>query len=394
MSLSTQQSAGLGEHSPSLALHRSIDLLMGDVDSLTDRTQTVQNKSMWAYERVPREAVRASVQMNLETVRDFLLGSARLGERDFKSLESRMAQRVGQGVPIQDMIQGARTSIRIIDDRLTEIASAQGVTAGELLDATRLLWDLGDGLSAHLADLHQRTRIDDAVRESHRRSEFVRALLADELNGTDRLVRISAYGLDPDACYYAIKAYPADGASTEDLRRELETVRSGALSSVIGVNGDACFGVVPSLPEISTASSVAAGPSMILDEISKSFDIAVRIFAWMERRSETGLRQLDDVSWRLATEREVLIGELLRDRYLTPLDAHGDFGQLVKDSLAAYLQHDKHIANAARSLIVHPNTLRYRLAKYQEITGVDLESVPAIIELAWALESSRGAKRL
>lgn len=387
---SLQKNENPVERALSSAFRRSVDELIRDVETLTDRTQSVQNKDMPAYGGVPRTALRASVKMNLEAVRDALLGAGKLGERDLKSLESRMAQRVGQGVPIQDMIQGSRTSMSIIHDRFIEIATSHGVLADELLDASRRLWALGDALSSHIAIVHQRSRVDDAVRESHLRSEFLRDLLADALHDGDRGVRVSAYGLDPDASYYAVKARPAPGASLEDLRRELSRVRYDTLSAVVGVVGETCIGVLPGLPSISPGKVLAVGPQVRLDSISTSFDVAVRVFAWMDRRGEVGIRQLADVSWRLVVDREPLVDGLLRDRYLAPLAAHGDFGELLKESLIAYLEHDKHIADAAKSLVVHPNTLRYRLTKYQEIAGVDLESLDTLFELSWVLEACRG----
>ena len=41
---------------------------------------------------------------------------------------------------------------------------------------------------------------------------------------------------------------------------------------------------------------------------------------------------------------------------------------------------------AADALLVHSNTLRYRLEKYTSMTGADLTDTEAIIEVWWALE--------
>jgi DNA-binding PucR family transcriptional regulator len=44
---------------------------------------------------------------------------------------------------------------------------------------------------------------------------------------------------------------------------------------------------------------------------------------------------------------------------------------------------------AARELVVHPNTLRYRLKRVEELAGVDLRQTTDIVELWWALERRR-----
>lgn len=43
------------------------------------------------------------------------------------------------------------------------------------------------------------------------------------------------------------------------------------------------------------------------------------------------------------------------------------------------------IPAAARSIPVHVNTLRYRLRRFEELTGADLGDVDGLIEVSWAL---------
>jgi sugar diacid utilization regulator/putative methionine-R-sulfoxide reductase with GAF domain len=59
-------------------------------------------------------------------------------------------------------------------------------------------------------------------------------------------------------------------------------------------------------------------------------------------------------------------------------------------TLDAYLASDRHLEQAAGVLHVHPNTVRYRLAKVQEIFGVNLHDVDARFLLELALRA-RGA---
>lgn len=51
-----------------------------------------------------------------------------------------------------------------------------------------------------------------------------------------------------------------------------------------------------------------------------------------------------------------------------------------------YLAKHRRIQAAADALLIHSNTLRYRLEKYTSITGADLTDTEAIIEVWWALE--------
>ena len=51
-----------------------------------------------------------------------------------------------------------------------------------------------------------------------------------------------------------------------------------------------------------------------------------------------------------------------------------------------YLAKHRRISAAADALLIHSNTLRYRLEKYTSITGADLTDTEAVIEVWWALE--------
>ena len=45
--------------------------------------------------------------------------------------------------------------------------------------------------------------------------------------------------------------------------------------------------------------------------------------------------------------------------------------------------------DTARALHVHPNTLRHRLKRFEELTGASLRNATEVMELWWALERRR-----
>jgi len=61
-------------------------------------------------------------------------------------------------------------------------------------------------------------------------------------------------------------------------------------------------------------------------------------------------------------------------------------------TLSAFLSNDRHLERTAKALHVHVNTLRYRIAKIQDIAGVDLRDVDArfLLELALRVRTAIG----
>lgn len=58
---------------------------------------------------------------------------------------------------------------------------------------------------------------------------------------------------------------------------------------------------------------------------------------------------------------------------------------VLLDTLAAYVAHNRHLGRTARALLIHVNTLNYRLQKIQELTGLNFESGDDWLDLQTAL---------
>ena len=106
-------------------------------------------------------------------------------------------------------------------------------------------------------------------------------------------------------------------------------------------------------------------------------------------------------------------GFTLADDHLAALVAHGDEDALAElaarrlaplddetpasrtrlaETLRAWLDHQGEVARVAAELHVHPQTVRYRLARLRELFGEQLDDPAARFELALALRSPVSAR--
>ena len=104
-----------------------------------------------------------------------------------------------------------------------------------------------------------------------------------------------------------------------------------------------------------------------------------------------GLVPLADVSLHAAVLAHPNLTALLRARSLAPLEAEGDFGGELIATLEAWFAHGMRTDETAAALPVHPNTLRHRLRRVEELTGLSLGTTTARFELWWALTARRMA---
>ncbi|MGW2021112.1 PucR family transcriptional regulator [Streptomyces decoyicus] len=83
------------------------------------------------------------------------------------------------------------------------------------------------------------------------------------------------------------------------------------------------------------------------------------------------------------------VGEALVGLRLAPLAERGEDGAQLEEAAAAYLEQGLRLEAAARTLYVHPNTLRNRLRRFEEITGTSLRDPADLAEVWWALTHRR-----
>lgn len=146
-------------------------------------------------------------------------------------------------------------------------------------------------------------------------------------------------------------------------------------------------------PAIAPSSGLrlALGPAVPLDRMPESYAAALRIEHAAAAVGETDIVDLERLSWRTAVAAAPETTQLLRARWLTPLEEKGSCAEQLLEAVRAYLAHGLSIPRTAESIPAHAITLRYRLRRFTAITGADLKSADDIVELAWVLAASRGS---
>jgi len=111
-------------------------------------------------------------------------------------------------------------------------------------------------------------------------------------------------------------------------------------------------------------------------------ELAVR--AAVSSKSERIVRY-DDLDFETVLLNEVPLDRLRpkMDAWLAPLAEN----PLALEALQAYLRYDLDVGRTARSLSLHPNSVRYRLSRAEELIGARLKSPATIVALHVALFS-------
>ncbi|MEJ2863678.1 PucR family transcriptional regulator [Actinomycetospora flava] len=344
------------------------------------------------YERVPRADVQASVVQIVRDVCAVVRTGAVPAPPQIVQAEESSRARAKQGVPIHDIMHAFRFSMGAIRDALAAVAAEVGLDATDTVRLLTLAWSFSDAYTGNVVAVYRQSDIENALDQARRSQQFLLGLLDGTLEGADLTLAGTALLLDPAMPYRALRAQPAaadPGPLLHELQRQAARHPGVAVLAAIGAH---VAGVVPFRPDaVGDGTLITLGPAVPLDRLDRSFRTAQAVLTASTTLGLGGVRALEDLSWRVAATHAGEVNGLLRERYLAPLDDQGEFGRLVLEAVAVYLAEDRHVARAARALPVHPNTLRYRLRRFEELTGSSLDSTETIVEVSFALGVSARA---
>jgi PucR-like helix-turn-helix protein/diguanylate cyclase with GGDEF domain len=297
-------------------------------------------------------------------------------------------ERTEQGVPSAEQITGYRFVQRLLADAVVEQAETLGLDQKVITQTLRLLWEMTDAVTARLFVVQREAELEMARYDEVQRLEFLRGLLTGTTSPAELHSRASAYGLVFDHPYYAVRARPADPRDREALKRAIETSgRLHGLPAVAGVIEGEVAAVTPQRPELGgVAATAGLGGPASLEAAEHAYHSASRMLAVALQFGVTGAYGLDDLSLKVAVASEPELGSLLMRQYLDPLAAEGEFGELLEETLREFLANGQKILETSKRLGIHPNTLRYRLDRFEKLTGVSLDQPRAVVEVWWALE--------
>ncbi|MDO5669932.1 MAG: helix-turn-helix domain-containing protein [Corynebacterium sp.] len=368
-----------------------LDRLQKDDESLVDTTVAQLLDTIPGYGKVGPAPLAFSVRRNIALSIRIIRHGAEPTLDDVPEAHALANERLGQGVPLGSVLSGFRVSMIMILRRLIALAPEFDVPTDEVLECSTLLWSLADAFSTRATAVYRDREIARAVADSARRSEWIGNAVREGMEASELMWGAAMYNVPTDVPLRAVAAFStlATGAPAEPLlvawaeRSGLRLLTSVQSSIIVGILiGELREGAQQ---EAKQGMVIGLGQPELLSELHASFSSATLALRAAEQVGEEGLVDLENLSWRLAIHTCPEATDLLKRRYLDPLRGVGEFRTELLESVRAYLEHRMNIPAASRSIPVHVNTLRYRLRRFEELTGADLGDVQSVIEVAWVL---------
>jgi purine catabolism regulator len=123
-----------------------------------------------------------------------------------------------------------------------------------------------------------------------------------------------------------------------------------------------------------------------------SLTVARREAEWARARAGEAGRPLmmygNDPTQKWLTGESAELAALAADVIGSVVSYDATHASELVPSIRVWLEHDRNTERAARALHVHPNTLRYRVQRFEEISGRSLSSTASLTEVWLALRAT------
>jgi hypothetical protein len=306
----------------------------------------------------------------------------RLGEAEFQA-----------GRSLEALRQAFRTGTRAAWRAAAEVAAEVGVPTSAVIGLAEGIFVYSDALAADVVEGYLRIQSDEAGERERRRRRLGALLLDPESHDNEAIERAAELAQWPLPRSVAVLALAGDVFAP--VARALD------VDALAGADAGGAWLIVPdpdgpgrrgALDRAVDGYVAALGLAVPARDARRSLRWARQALGLRERGvlGEAGLvRAEQHLPAMIVLGDEALVAALLR-RALGVLDGLGAVErERLVDTLAAWLAHQRHTPGVAAELHVHPQTVRYRIAKLRELLGDVLDTPEGRFELELALRARR-----
>jgi hypothetical protein len=315
-------------------------------------------------------------------------------------------RRAADGFPLDALLHGLRIGQRLIWQHIVAHVADDPLAHQVIVWLTEQTLRYTDSLSAAMAGTYAGTQQARAADNLRRRTELLEEIVSGRFPyRSETLAVVTSLGLDPEqpcAVLVAVEVdarAPSDPVVRERVRAALErhARRHSARSLIVARDSDVVAIISPPAPARAIGSatladlrpSIGDGLAVGLSDTCPTLGDAARGHAEALRATavvrHTGgiaaIREIRLIDY-LAAHADSTARRLLPRATTTLADRTN--GAPLAQTLEAYLDSDLSVPATAARLSVHPNTVRYRLERIEQLTGLDTRRFWDLAELAAA----------
>ena len=301
---------------------------------------------------------------------------------------------VRAGRSLEALLAAYRVGARVAWRRAAEAGLRAGLAPETLILLAEAIFAYIDELSAESAEGFAREQAEQAGEADRRRADLLDALLREPPAPPEALAAVAAAADWAPPARLAIVVWPAARG-----RRPARRLPAGALDAPR--DGLVCA-VVPDPAGPGRRDAVGAalegtpagmGPPVTPQDAARSHRRAVAALALAEEEDRPGLVVATEHRAALLARLDPELGDEIREDRLAALrDETPASRERLEATLLAWLRQASDVRAAASELHVHPQTVRYRLARLRHLLGAEMDDPDVRFEVEFALRIRQKAR--
>jgi hypothetical protein len=372
------------QHEPDVDLHHDVlnelaRRLRADLPGMVDETEgRLHREQPQLVQRVDAAVMRDGIAVTHERFIALLEGGGPDEQARHVEFGAAMA---GSGVSVEALLAGYRVGAQVGWRHTARHVAELGAPADAVLALATRSMAYMDELAANSLEGFAREAAAVGGAQARERQALLDALAAGRLEDASALAPAARWPL-PERLRVAVLLAPA-GAALDD--RVLLLGHAEGTAVAIARDDDEGASAL-----LHAGVALAAGPAVPPEQAPLSLARARRVAALTLAGVLPGDRALvwEDHLADLMLNADPAAAQALAARRLAPLaGAAPSHERLLRETLAAWLEHPGRPREIARALHLHHQTVRYRLARLRERFGDDLDDPGARFELALALRA-------
>lgn len=291
------------------------------------------------------------------------------------------------GRSLEDLRAAFRSGIRAAWRGAAEVATRAGVSAPATISLAEAIFVYGDELATDVVEGYLRIQSDRAGERERRRRRLAAALLDPTGHDPETVARAAELAHWPLPRELAVVALAGDDPTAVARRLDIDVLS--------GTDGEGPWLVLPdpdapgrgaAVGRALAAERAAIGPSVPIADAHRSLRwarLALQVVA-----GAGPVRAADHLGELVVLQDRELAGLLVSSRLAALDDLPPGERDRLTETLAAWLAHQRHTPAIADELHVHPQTVRYRIAKLRQLLGQTMDTGDGRFELELALRAA------
>jgi hypothetical protein len=375
----------------------TVDAVRSEVGWLVDRIVTAVRAASPVYGEVLAAPEGMGIRLGIEQAARAFLEAVEHGRRPAGETDE-LWRRLGEaefqsGRSLDDLRAAFRTGIRAAWRGAADLALRAGVSAPIAIALAEAIFVYGDELATDVVEGYLRMQSDEAGERERRRRRLAALLLDPAGADPEALQRAGELARWPVPRTLAVLALAADSPIAVTRKLGVDALAGadpgGAWLVLADPDGP---GRRAALDRALEGEPAALGPAVATADAYRSLRWARLTLGLAQAGAlpNGGLIRVED---HLGTVLLLQDPEMARALAEDRLRALGELPRVERErlarTLAAWLAHQRHTPRIAQELHVHPQTVRYRIAKLRDLLGDALDTPDGRFELELALRVDR-----